>query len=174
MGNQNPFKGKKKSNLNNEYYIRLDKQTLETTGEIRIAEGASPLPVVEREEPIKRGGFEIAYMSALLDVFDKLGNKKIQVLKYILAHKDGMNTLNITNTELAEKCGVARQTVVDTIKLLTDADILVRKGTVLRLSPRLVVRGDYNKEMGILRRFAEEQAEVGRQGTIIELNVGEQ
>jgi DNA-binding Lrp family transcriptional regulator len=68
-----------------------------------------------------------------------------------------MNTLNCTNTELAKKIGCSRQVVVDTMKILTDAGLVVRKGTVIRLSARVFVKGDAQKEAYIMRKFTEEK-----------------
>ena len=145
---------KNKTQIDNKWYVEIDK-CFTDTGEIKII--GSPINVTEAEQKTPRGGFEIAYMSALFDLFDKLGGKKYLVLQYLLKHKDGMNCINMTNTELAEKVGVGRNTVVDTMKILTEAGIVVRKGTVIRFSPRLFVKGDAKKEAYIMRKFVEEQ-----------------
>lgn len=146
----------KKGNVDNKWYAEID-PCFESTGEIKIV--GEPVNVAQQEQIVPRGGFEIAYMSALFEIFDKLGNRKMQVLKYILEHKDGMNCLNITNSELAEKVPCSRQTVVDTMKLLTDAGMVARKGTVIRLNPHVVVKGSQQKEGYIMRKFVEEQSQ---------------
>ena len=145
-----------KGRVENKWYVEID-PCFQNTGEVKIV--GSPINVAEQEQRTPRGGFEIAYMSALFDIFDKLGGKKYLVLQYILKHKDGMNTLNITNCELAEKVGVGRNTVVDTMKILTDAGVITRKGTVIRLSARVFVKGDAQKEAYIMRKFVEERAD---------------
>ena len=43
------------------------------------------------------------------------------------------------------------------MKILTDAGLVVRKGTVIRLSARVFVKGDAQKEAYIMRKFVEEQ-----------------
>lgn len=144
----------KKGKVENKCYIEID-PCYKETGEIKII--GEPIDVAEQEQITPRGGFEIAYMTALFDIFDKLGGKKYLVLQYILRHKDGMNCLNITQRQLAEKVKVSLQTVNETMKILTDAGIVVRKGTVIRLSARAFVKGDAVKEAYIMRKFKEEQ-----------------
>lgn len=144
----------KKGKIENKWYVEID-PCFEENGEVKIV--GDPINVAEQEQKTPRGGFEIAYMSALFDIFDKLGGKRYLVLQYLLKHKDGMNCLNITNTELARNAGVGRNTVVDTMRILTDAGLVVRKGTVIRLSARVFVKGDAQKEAYIMRKFTEEK-----------------
>lgn len=145
-----------KGKVDHKCYIEIDPIFLETGEIIHIGD---PIEVAEQEQKTPRGGFEIAYMAALLEIFDKLGGKKYTVLQYILKNKDAMNCLNMSNCELAKKCGVGRNTVVDTMKILTEAGVVVRKGTVIRLSARVFVKGDAQREAYIMRKFIEEQEE---------------
>lgn len=145
-----------KGKIENKWYAEID-PCFQSTGEIKIV--GEPINVAEQEQKVPRGGFEIAYMSALFDIFDKLGNQKIKVLKFLLSNKDGMNCLNMTNTEIATKVPCSRKTVVETIKLLSEVGMVVRKGTVLRISPRVVVKGGQQKEGYIMRKFIEEQSQ---------------
>lgn len=140
--------------IENKWYVELDPDALKNGNMVMVGK---PINVAEQEQKTPRGGFEIAYMTALFDIFDKLGGKKYIVLKYLLAHKDGMNCINITNTQLAEACKVGRNTVVDTMRILTDAGLVTRKGTVIRFSPRAFIKGDAKKEAYIMRKFTEEQ-----------------
>lgn len=154
----------KKGKIESKCYVEIDREALYSTGEVKIV--GKPIDVAEQEQKTPRGGFEIAYMSALFDIFDKLGGKKYLVLQYILKHKDGMNCLNITNSELAEKVGVGRNTVIDTMKILTDAGLITRKGTVIRLSARVFVKGDAQKEAYIMRKFVEEKEQSQLKGQL--------
>ena len=140
--------------IQNKYYIEID-PCYKDTGEIKVI--GEPINVAEQEQITPRGGFEIAYMSALFDIFGKLGGKKYLVLQYILKNKDVMNCLNITQRQLAEKVQVSLQTVNDTMKILTDAGLIVRKGTVIRLSTGAFVKDDASKEAYIMRKFREEK-----------------
>jgi DNA-binding transcriptional regulator YhcF (GntR family) len=146
-----------RAKVENKYYMEIDKDAYENDGEIKLI--GTPINVAEQIQKVPRGGFEIAYMTALFDIFDKLGNQKMQVLKYLLKHKDGMNTLNISQRELAKEAGCSLPTVNATLKLLKEAGLLVQKGSVLRISARVTVKGSVQKEGYIMRKFTEELEE---------------
>lgn len=147
-------KQKDAANVQHKWYVEID-SIFQETGEIVII--GEPIDVAEVMKTTPKGNFEIAYMSALFEIFDKLGGKRYKVLEYILKHKDSMNCLNITNTELAEKVGCSRPVVIETIKILTDAGIVTRKGTVLALSPKVFVKGNAQREGYIMSHFREMQ-----------------
>ena len=137
----------------NKAYVEIDLEMLESTGEIRIVGEPIIAPTITTKVP--RGKFEITYTSELFDIMKTLGNKKIEVLSYILDHKDGNNSLNMTNTEIAERTNISRKTVVETVKILRDADLLRRKGTVLSISPKLMVKGNQLREAWLMRKYEE-------------------
>jgi len=113
--------------------------------------------IIETDEVIKktpRNGFMITYLSAIIQLIDSLGNKKMQVVKYILANMDkSTNTLIITTPELAKKANVSRQTVSDTLKTLEEAQIITRRTGAIMIHPNLIHRGSDSKEKYLLARF---------------------
>lgn len=115
--------------------------------------------IIEADEVIKktpRNGFMITYLSAIIQLIDSLGNKKMQVVKYILANMEkSNNTLIITTRELADKAGVSLQTVVETLKTLEDAQIIARRTGAIMVHSKLVHRGGESKEKYLLARFQE-------------------
>ena len=103
-----------------------------------------------------RSGFMITYLSAMINLMDKLGNKKMQVVKYILEHMDkSTNTLIITTTELSIKSKVSRQVVSDTLKILEEANLIKRRTGAIMLHSNLVHRGNEEKEKYLLAKFEE-------------------
>ena len=103
--------------------------------------------IIEATEVIKkveRNGFMITYLSAIINLIDNLGNKKMQVVKYILK-----------NMELAEKSGTSLQTVTETLKTLEDAGIIKRRTGAIMIHSDLIHRGSANKEKALLTRFEE-------------------
>lgn len=115
--------------------------------------------IIETDEIIKktpRNGFMITYLSAIIQLIDSLGNKKMQVVKYILANMDkSTNSLIITTRELSEKSGVSIKTVIETLKTLEDAQIIARRTGAIMVHSNLVHRGSENKEKYLLARFQE-------------------
>lgn len=103
-----------------------------------------------------RNGFMITYLSAIVNLMDRLGNKKMQVVKYILEHMDkSTNTLIITTPELAIKAKVSRPIVSETLKILEDANIIARRTGAIMIHSDLVHRGSEEKEKFLLARFEE-------------------
>lgn len=89
---------------------------------------------VARTEP-----FMITYLAEIINLIDNLGNKKMQVVKYILRNMSKSdNILLITNRELAEKANVGINTVTDTLKTLEKANIIQRRTGAIMISPKLM------------------------------------
>lgn len=105
-------------------------------------------------EGTRPGGFMIAYLGEIISMIDTLGNKKMQVVKYILANMDrNTNTLISTNREIANKSGVSYRVVSETLKLLDTAGIIERRLGALMLSPKLCNNWKAGKEKYMLVRF---------------------
>ena len=112
--------------------------------------------VIDTDDVIKktdRNGFEITYLSYFFDLFDSLAGKKYAVMKYILQHKSSENTLIITTRELATKCNVSTKTVVETLKILREAGLVVTRTGAIMLNPKLAHRGRNGRERYLLQKF---------------------
>ena len=98
----------------------------------------------------------ITYLSTMINLIDRLGNKKMQVVKYILENMDkSTNTLIITTRELSNKTKVSKPVVLDTLKILEDAKIIARRTGSIMIHSDLVHRGNEKKEKYLLVRFEE-------------------
>lgn len=134
-------------------YVEIDLNLLRSTGEIKITSSPIIAPTITTKVP--KGKFEITYTAELFDIMKELGNKKIEVLSYILDHKDGNNSLNMTNTELAENVGCSRPTVVEAMKILMEANLIKRHNSVIMVSPSLMVKGNQLREAWLMRKYEE-------------------
>jgi len=134
-------------------YVEIDPDALMTTGEVKII--GSPFIAPTYETKVPRGKFEIVYTAELFGIMEKLGNKKIQVLSYLLDNKDGSNSLNMTNTEIAKEVKVSRKTVVETMKILEAADLIHRKNSVIMFSANFMVKGNQMREAYLMHKFKE-------------------
>lgn len=113
--------------------------------------------VIDADDIVKkipRNGFEITYLTYLFDLFDKLGGRKYQVLKYILQNKSTDNTLIITTRELAQKCNVSTKTVIETLHILRDANLIETRTGAIMLNPKIAHRGSDGTERYLLQKFA--------------------
>ena len=88
-------------------------------------------------------------------MIDSIGNKKMQVVKYILKNMDSNNILLQTVREVAAGCGCSVQTVNDTLRLLSDTGIIARKTGAIMLSPKLAHKGNARKERYLMAKFIE-------------------
>lgn len=125
----------------------INPETGELVGEVHRVD------VVVREVP--RTGFAITYLSSIINLIDSIGNKKMQVVKYVLKNMDSNNILLQTVREVAAGCGCSVQTVNDTLKLLEQCGIIARKTGAIMLSPRLVHKGNAKKERYLMAKFVE-------------------
>ena len=115
--------------------------------------------IIEATEVIKkveRNGFMITYLSAIINLIDSLGNKKMKVVKYILKNMEkSNNTLIITTQELAQKSEVSKPIVIETLKTLENAGIIKRRTGAIMIHSNLIHRGTASKEKALLTRFEE-------------------
>ena len=103
-----------------------------------------------------RNGFMITYLSSIINLIETLGNRKMQVVKYILENMDkSTNTLVITNRELAEKPKVSLDTVSKTIATLKKAKIITTRTGAIMITPELIHKGNKSKEQYLLTKFQE-------------------
>lgn len=130
-----------------EYWLRVDEEGKPLEAEVK------KMDVVIKEVP--RVGFAITYLSSIVQMIDAVGNKKMSVVKYILQNMDSNNKLNETTTEIAENCGVSRVTVSETLKMLEQAGVIARKVGLIMLSPKLIHRGNAQRERYLLTKFRE-------------------
>lgn len=138
------------------------------------------------EKPMgrKAGSFMIAYLAEIITLIDKLGNQKMQVVKYILEHMDkSTNTLIATYRELADKSGTSYKTVADTLKLLKEAGLIETRTGAIMLNPHLMNNKKPEGEATMMVRykdFAPKQDQLEHQlaiadidGNIVDTTTGE-
>ena len=104
----------------------------------------------------RKKGFMITYMMELFTMIDALGNKKIKIVKYIIENMEKTsNTLIKTTREIAKETNASRQTVIDTLKILEEHGLIMRKTGAIMLNPKLVNNRNAKGEALMLVRFQE-------------------
>lgn len=113
--------------------------------------------VDEFERPVGRGEqFAITYLAEIINMIDTLGNKKMQVVKYILKNMCKSNNILIaTQREIAEATGLSTKTVNETIKLLSDSGIITCRVGSIMLSPHFCNNWRAGKEATMMVRYRE-------------------
>lgn len=130
-----------------EYYQRINPDTGEVIGDIIVADVAV--------KEVRRVGFAITYLSTIVQLIDNVGNKKMQVVKYVLQKMDTNNILLETVREISKNCKVSLQTVNETLRLLESAGIIARKTGAVMLSPKLIHKGNAKRERYLMTKFTE-------------------
>lgn len=130
-----------------EYYQRINPETGEILGDVIVADVAI--------KEIPRSGFSITYLATIVSLIDNIGNKKMQVVKYLLQSMDSNNKLSETTREISINSGCSYRTVVETLKVLEAAGIIARKTGTVMLSPKLVHKGNAQKERFLMTKFFE-------------------
>ncbi len=130
-----------------EYFQRINPDTGEIIGDIIVAD------IAVKEVP--RVGFAITYLSTIVQLIDNIGNKKMQVVKYVLQKMDTNNILLETVREISKNSGASLQTVNDTLRVLEGAGIIARKTGAVMLSPKLIHKGNAKRERYLMTKFFE-------------------
>lgn len=119
------------------------------TGETRVVD--------EFEKTVgRKERFMITYLAEIIELIETLGNKKMQVVKYILSNMDkNTNTLISTTRELATNSGVSHNTVLDTLKQLEEANIIHRRTGVIMVSPKLMNNKKASGEATMMIKYKE-------------------
>ena len=132
-----------------EYWLRCDENGKLLDTEIKKVD------VVIKEVP--RVGFAITYLSTVIQMIESIGNKKMQVVKYILGKMDSNNKLVETVREISKGSNCSLQTVNDTLKILENCGIIARKTGCVMLSPKLIHKGNAQRERYLMTKFFEIQ-----------------
>lgn len=117
------------------------------------------------------GNFHKAYLIQLISMMDLIGGKKFQVVNYILDNIQwSNNTLIATVKELVEATNTSKQTVITTLKLLEEGNIIKRRTGALMLNPELLMRGNGQKQKYLLLEFGnfEQEAEQKQENALSE------
>lgn len=130
-----------------EFWLRVNADGSPVDDEVKKVD------VIIKEIP--RTGFAITYLSSIIQMIDAIGNKKMKVVKYILEHMDSNNKLTETMSEISQNCGVSRMTVSDTLKMLETVGVIARKVGTVMLSPKLVHKGNAQRERYLMTKFVE-------------------
>lgn len=130
-------------------YQEINPETGELIGDIITAN------LIIKEIP--RTGFAITYLSSIIQMIESIGNKKMQVVKYILQNMDSNNKLSETVREIAKGSECSIQTVHETLELLENSGVVARKTGTVMLSPKLIHKGNAARERFLMTRFIEIQ-----------------
>lgn len=138
----------KKSTTTKEQAIRYETWINSETGEQR------EFAVVDK--PYQSDfNFHKVWLSDLAKVMGILGGAKIQAFSWILGEINPYsNEVGFTIQEIMEKTKVSRGTVLETIRLLIEADFMRKiRPCQYKVNPKMLVKGSHNKRVGIMLKY---------------------
>lgn len=120
-----------------------------STGEIINCE------IISQDCQNKRRNFYILYMYNLMKIFDVFGGAKYKVLEFFIDNMNNDNQLIMTIKEISEKSGISRKTVGETLQILEDNNLIVRKVGCFMLNPKLFNNKKENGELSLLIKYSQ-------------------
>jgi DNA-binding MarR family transcriptional regulator len=86
----------------------------------------------------------------MMKALEKIGNKKIDVLNYILENMDYENKIIATQQEIADEVGCSRQTVSTVVGQLRESGYIMTETREIQLSPDIIFKGKHDQRMTVL------------------------
>lgn len=105
-------------------------------------------------------GWRRVYLENFMELLTGLyaAGRKIDVIEFILDNLDSNNKLTISQTEVIEKSGVSKKTVIETYKYLIKNGFMRKKGTVYIVNPKYICAfGSDRKNANILINFSSDE-----------------
>ena len=112
--------------------------------------------VSQKQKPVYDGiPFWKLNMKGFVNVLEKFPDKQIRVLSYILKHTHpSTNEFGGTYREISKACGVSLDTVERVMKLLQDAQFLMKKrNATYFVSPDILMKGNNAKKQMLFANF---------------------
>lgn len=139
-------------------YVKIDGSHYYETGEVKII--GSPIDTTDimyedLQRDIKNSGFAIHRPEWFYGLIEKIGGAKGKVVTIIMQRKDINNNVNATIGDLVEWSGCSPKTVMDTIKLLRDNNMLKTRTGMMMLNPGVEHRGDRQREATLLKLYSQ-------------------
>lgn len=101
-----------------------------------------------------QGNFVKAYIKGLVMMLDVVGGSKLKIVNYLLENlRLSDNKLIATQREIAKELGVSTKTVTETLRILSEGNIIKRRTGVIMLNPEILLRGDETKHRHLLIEF---------------------
>jgi len=147
---------KKTFKLKKQYIVGTKKYLDQETGEIVTAE-----VIIKNIE--QDNNFFKVWLMDMLGILSIVGNKKIQVIDFILQNiRREDNTISLTYREVAKKTGISLGIVTETFKILQETNFLkkIRNGLYM-INPDILVKGRTGKRVNLLIQYNLNNSETG-------------
>jgi|TARA_Y100000814_G_scaffold281984_1_gene246640 predicted transcriptional regulator len=112
------------------------------------------MDVVEIEE--RDANFCKLWVSSILTAIDELSSQRMKIVFWLVNEANKKrNVIAMTTRELSENIGVSRTTLIDTLQILEQHDVVRRKTGIVFMNPEFVYKGGRGGRMEVLTRYRE-------------------
>lgn len=139
-------------------YVRVDEGHYQRTGEVRMVGIPKDVDAIMYEflqDDAPNTGFAIHRPDWFYKLIEKIGGKKGKVVICLLKKKGADNKVEVRIKDLVEWTGASTKTVMDTIKLLRDNNMLKTRTCMMMVNPGIEHRGDRKREAVLMRLYSE-------------------
>ncbi len=120
--------------------------TNNATGEIR------EMQVVSIEE--RDANFHKIWIANVIQCLDLIGNKKIQIMDFLLKNMDSENKICLSLRQMAQKSNVSLETCRTTINALKSANFIKQINSgAYQINPDIIFKGGKGSRMNILLKY---------------------
>jgi Fe2+ or Zn2+ uptake regulation protein len=114
-------------------YLGVESFTNNLTGEqVQMGVVSKDLDILDKK------GWRRVIMSDLMEVIEKVGNKKIEVLSYLIDNMDGKNQINTTYRQISKDTQIAIETIRQTFIALKEANLIKKIGGLYVLNVEII------------------------------------
>jgi DNA-binding transcriptional regulator YhcF (GntR family) len=124
------------------------------------------IPVIHHEAS-KNKDFEMIFYGHFLEILNDLGNKKVQVLQYIIKNKSKSENVFIgTQVDIAKALNINIMTVNKTLLLLEDKGAITKKTGVIYINGDLICDGRFKDRIMHIYNDLSQETEEDKQSRI--------
>lgn len=139
----------------NRYYLEIDSEKFEQSGEVEIVNGPVSWQQLFDDTigEAPKGNFGIHRKDWLCNFINVIGGQRGKVGEYLIRKKDGQNKVLATNREIAAQTGVALATTNSILRELRKADCIRCRTAAVMLNPGVAHKGSREREAFLLKLY---------------------
>lgn len=119
--------------------------------------------LVDMPRLLIKGGdinFEKVWIWHLCEAYELIGNKAVEVLNYLVEHRDQNNLVISTQRKIADDIGIGVATVTRVLTKLKGSNLIsMPQQGVYRINPDMMWRGDHRARLQVLYEYRSEKAQ---------------
>lgn len=139
------------------FYVKVDMASYRETGEIKVIGlpiDSEEIMYEELQREISNSGFAIHRPDWFYRLIEKIGGAKGKVVTSIMRRKNIENKIEGRVKDIVEWSGCSLKTVMDTLNIMRENDMLKTRTGMMMLNPGVEHRGDRQREAALMRLYS--------------------